>query len=514
MISAKIRDRDRNFLRSGDPDLLRLRREEQQVELRKSKRCEIAAKRRALASLSSPSQFELPSQVCREKLPAPLSLLPESSLSPNHPANSALQFLRDGGKSDRLTGLSTLKHLLSSDTVPLVAIANLGSIQTLLGLVQSEEEEIVREATWCLTNLLSGPSEITRKVVDASGIWTLYHLFLHTNNGDIRDQAIWSLSNIAGDSVTYRDQVISTGIVTGLSDLLVTGKIRTNTSFELVTWFLSNVCRGQPAPHSTVIERVLQLVPGFLTMEKTGILGNTCWILSHLTANGDPGVIDTVLNSGIVGRLFELLMTYGESVQIPALRIIGNITVGDDSQTQVLLNLGLISHLAALITSAKRDIRREAVWCFSNITGGSEEQALAVAGHSVIHLIVKALGDSDFGVKKEAVWTIGNLTNYLENGVYEGLIQSGVLELLLQVLEHQDAEILSLALDAIARLIRAKQQAIRQFEELQGIHYLECLRDHSNITVHTKAGDLIREFTGRTDLLDRMDLQETGFDFS
>jgi len=229
--------------------------------------------------------------------------------------------------------------------------------------------------------------------------------------------------------------------------------------------------------------------------------------------------VEMVLNSGIIGKLMELVMrTEAENVQIPALRTLGNILTGEDSQTQILLNLGLLQHLAVLITSEKREIRREAIWCFSNITAGTEEQAMVVAKHNCVYHIVAALSDSDFGVKKEAVWTIANLTHFLNCNIYEGMIRHGVLELMVRILDHQDGEILILALDAISRLLRANNgAAILRFEALEGFSRLEYLRDHSNITVHTKAGELLREFLGELDLPDRMDLQdlpESSFQFS
>jgi hypothetical protein len=89
---------------------------------------------------------------------------------------------------------------------------------------------------------------------------------------------------------------------------------------------------------------------------------------------------------------------------------------------------------------------------------------------------------------------------------------------MIRVLDHQDAEILLLALDAISRLLRANSSAaIPRFEALQGFGRLEFLRDHSNISVHSKAGELIREFSGDVDLPDRMDMQdppESSFQFS
>jgi hypothetical protein len=494
-----------------------------QVELRKVKRSEIAAKRRALTSQShfhtSQPTFNIPSPTDHAKLSAPPSILEATKISPHRKAQLAVELLRNGASTDRAKALSSLRRVLTAEDSPLAAIAGLGTIPQLLKIVgEEEDEEMVLEAVWCLTNLTAGPSEVSEKLVDLGGLLALYQLLSHKNT-DIRDQAIWTLSNIAGDSVQHRDQVISMGTVEVVTQLLVSGQVKTLTSIETIAWLLSNVCRGSPQPPSSIVTRVLQLAPGFLSMEKSGILATACWMLSHLTNSGLVETLEAVLNAGIVGRLLELITrTDVENVQIPALRTLGNILTGDDSQAQTLINLGLLQHLTLLLTSDKREIRREAIWCFSNITAGTEEQAMTVAKHNCVHRIVEALSDSDFGVKKEAVWTISNLTHFLDCNIYDGMMNNGVLELMIRVLDHQDAEILLLALDAISRLLRANSSAaIPRFEALQGFGRLEFLRDHSNISVHSKAGELIREFSGDVDLPDRMDMQdppESSFQFS
>ena len=523
MISSKLRERDRDFMRGGDLDLVRRRREESQVELRKAKRSEIAAKRRALASLFTPHSdqpaFEFSSSIYHEKLSVPISILEEAKLSPHRKAQTAIGLLRSGNSTDRPVALSTLRRILATEDTPIVAIANLGVVPLLLNVLRAEyEEEVVLESVWCLANLTAGPSEVIAKLVDLGGLLVLHQLLSHANT-DIRDQAIWTLSNIAGDSVSHRDEVISLGIVEILSNLLVSGKAKSSSSIEVIAWLLSNLCRGVPEPPTSVVSTALKLAPGLLATEKARIVATTCWMLSCLTDNRPLETVDAVLNSGVIGTLLEWVMrTEAEKVQIPALRTLGNILTGDDSQAQVLLNLGLLQHLAALIGSDKREVRREVLWCFSNITAGPEEQAMAVAKHNCVHSIVEALSDSDFGVKKEAVWTIAHLTRFLDCNIYDGMINSGVLELMVRILDHQDAEILLLALESISRLLTAHSRAaIPRFEALQGFDRLEFLRDHSNIAVHEKAGELIREFTGQWDLPDRMDLQdppETAFQFS
>ena len=57
-----------------------------------------------------------------------------------------------------------------------------------------------------------------------------------------------------------------------------------------------------------------------------------------------------------------------------ALRAVGNIVTGDDTQTQIVLNCSVMQCLVHLLTSPKESIRKEACWTISNITAGNRQQ--------------------------------------------------------------------------------------------------------------------------------------------
>lgn len=79
---------------------------------------------------------------------------------------------------------------------------------------------------------------------------------LKSNSTDVKEQAVWALGNIAGDSPTCRDYVLREGAMRPLLDIL---NDRSNKISMLrnATWTLSNFCRGKnPQPDWEVVMSV------------------------------------------------------------------------------------------------------------------------------------------------------------------------------------------------------------------------------------------------------------------
>ena len=270
----------------------------------------------------------------------------------------------------QLPALTQIRQLLSIERSPPIAeVIAAGLVPRFVKFLQCTDNPMLQfEAACTLTNIASGISEHTRKVI-SNGAVPIFVQLLKSPNDDVREQAVWALGNIAGDSPETRDLVLSHQVLPSLLEQLnLQSKI---TMRRNATRTLSNLCRGKPQPAWHMVAPALPVLAQLVSSSDDEVLADACWALSYLS-DGSNDKIQAVLDTGICARIVELMGHQSVKVQTPALRLAGNIVTGDDHQTQCAINCSALPRLRALVSA--RPVRPALQWGWDLCIGPSRTQ--------------------------------------------------------------------------------------------------------------------------------------------
>lgn len=171
---------EREFLINLFLKEMRRRRNEVTVELRKNKREETLQKRRNVPILDSTDEDEV-----------------EKVLSNTNLGVLVAQARNDNDPETQLQAVQTARKLLSSDRNPPIDALIASDILPVLVICldRYDNPALQFEAAWALTNIASGTSSQTNKVVQAGAV-PLFLRLLHSNQQNVCEQAVWALGKL------------------------------------------------------------------------------------------------------------------------------------------------------------------------------------------------------------------------------------------------------------------------------------------------------------------------------
>eukprot|EP01084_Bolivina_argentea_P109922 196361_1 len=225
--------------------------------------------------------------------------------------------------SKKLEAIKQFRILLSrANQPPIREVINMG-----LGIMpcfmkfcnNDQNPELQNESLWAMANITSGPSECIKKhVINNDGINILINIF-QSPLYEIKEHVLWSLGNIAADSLELKDLLFTNNILSNILQIYAhkyDKKYVTNFSnsptitkhpmqqyINLLTtgsWVLSNLCRQSAPPNikylndlikclKVALEQALNMNDNINTKQngmigkKNEIIINIAWGFSYLT---------------------------------------------------------------------------------------------------------------------------------------------------------------------------------------------------------------------------------------
>ncbi|KAF2289118.1 hypothetical protein GH714_028997 [Hevea brasiliensis] len=494
--SARTEVRRNRYKVAVDADEGRRRREDNMVEIRKSKREESLQKKRReglQAQQLHPTVFSSTMEKKLESLPSMVAGV----------------WSDDG--SLQLDATAQFRKLLSIErSPPIEEVIQSGVVPRFVEfLVREDFPQLQFEAAWALTNIASGTSENTRVVIDHGAV-PIFVKLLASPSDDVREQAVWALGNIAGDSPKCRDLVSARR--GALLPLLA--QLNEHAKLSMLRMPRGHYQTSAGASHSLHLNRKFdgQVRPALPALERLvhstdeEVLTDACWALSYLS-DGTNDKIQAVIETGVCPRLVELLLHPSPSVLVPALRTAGNIVTGDDIQTQCIINNAALPCLLSLLThNHKKSIKKEACWTISNITAGNSEQIQAVIEAGLIGPLVNLLQNAEFDIKKEAAWAISNATSGGTHDQIKYLVGQGCIKPLCDLLVCPDPRIVTVCLEGLENILKVGEAEknlgcsgdynlySQMIDDAEGLEKIENLQSHDNNEIYEKAVKVLETY--------------------
>eukprot|EP01017_Pseudomicrothorax_dubius_P003632 TRINITY_DN1055_c0_g1_i3.p1 TRINITY_DN1055_c0_g1~~TRINITY_DN1055_c0_g1_i3.p1 ORF type:complete len:372 (+),score=76.85 TRINITY_DN1055_c0_g1_i3:32-1147(+) len=347
--------------------LLKSKREDFRVEIRKKQLDDMLTERRVKSTLEDDNEEKQQTITPEERLKQLTEGIKEF-----------IKAFVGGDDEGQLRNLKLIRKAISikenAPLKPLIESEVPGLIIQLLDDRHSEQVELQHEAVWIVTNMASGPfsKQLHNLLIQEKVIERLIHLMDKTPSILAKRTILWGLSNMAGESFDYRDIMIQLCVVEVLMNIIATCSLDIDFCVTLM-WFISNLSRGKPFPPEAEILKCFSVVRQGLMLEYVDILRDGMWALSYMSEQSEK-IKGLVASGGLIPRITKLILHENQSISLAALRCVGNMTNSIDAYTDELLQNNILDAIHIKLQSTRIIIRRESCWCVSNILAGTHQQ--------------------------------------------------------------------------------------------------------------------------------------------
>jgi len=177
-------------------------------------------------------------------------------------------------------------------------------LPVLAQLVSNKDKEVVQDACWALSYLTDGTDDKIQEVIETGIVPRLAEL-LGCAQAAIVTPALRAIGNIVTGSEAQTQVVVDSGVLTHFHRLLVHPKLNIQ---KEAAWAISNITAGSAAQIQAVIDfQLLDPVRELLDKGDSRCQKEAAWAVTNLTSGGTTGQIATLVTSGFIPPMVNLL---------------------------------------------------------------------------------------------------------------------------------------------------------------------------------------------------------------
>ncbi|KAG1055104.1 hypothetical protein G6F46_000560 [Rhizopus delemar] len=394
------------------------------------------------------------SNVSIHVLPATGELIEQSDLS-------TIKYLLYSSEHYKIKqSIEALRRYLSQDTRSnrvndILSLDILPRIKELLAL--NPDHSIKFECAWIITNIAAGTKEQTDVIVQHEFVDVLFEMVNDRQYGlEVNYQSAWALANVAGESPSYREEMISRGLSDAIALILdeifdeindatyfVSGKMYISdkvyyAALDALLWSLANIARGgfRTAEHWEKYVYMFNILSKYIKLEIKKLEIEICWGISRILHNmyGVDVFYEKIrITTHLCNRLAAILGRGSTSRLVPAIRTVVNISSGPNYWIHGLIDAPILYSLTRLLEEQSYvDLKKDVFLVVSNMASINEDTVDHVLNHTIVmqHIIahIRIPGhiyedfrwvpskshaclkiDEEWRITKEATWILFNI---------------------------------------------------------------------------------------------------------
>jgi hypothetical protein len=301
-------------------------------------------------------------------------------------------------------------------------------VRALSKALQSKNNEMVYEISWCFANLALGPPMLVDQVGGFISVFT--DIAANSEDKSLAEQACWVLGNLAADNLVMKDCIRRMpGLVASLSRLLALKNPNLN---SVVCWALCNIIRSQcPCTDDLIEAGVLAPVLDISHRPYSPQVVESLWLLSFLTISALQEVYVQVYTAHNLQLYLKYLEYDDINLLIPIIRIIGNAFVYYPSLDYLFSNSLFIDHTIKLINSPNTQVKKEIIWMVSNIFAlDYVKPFINYSGDSMIKILLSFIDTDEQKLITELGICIYNLSEVYNSLYFQRILHYGKTNLI------------------------------------------------------------------------------------